>query len=187
MRGATTKINPQEIKFNISTHTPHAGRDGTASFQHQTPCHFNSHAPCGARLAGACVHIHMQYISTHTPHAGRDSRRPARFRGRSHFNSHAPCGARRNLPTDSNQVPRFQLTRPMRGATSASAAKELEKIISTHTPHAGRDTITAIVSPPCLYFNSHAPCGARRWTSTNAGRAEISTHTPHAGRDCPLP
>ena len=79
-------------------------------------------------------------------------------------------------------------------------------MISTHTPHAGRDPWKNKLRQHSTYFYSHAPCGARQVSpSTFPSRGEflltrpmrgatfmndpslsavsISTHTPHAGRD----
>ncbi len=230
MRGATANVNTFPDHAKISTHTPHAGRDGHVGlyvggglhFNSHAPCgarrsfhdflrscekfqltrpmrgatvcpgdpaqgwiHFNSHAPCGARRTHPRVCALDAFISTHTPHAGRDMRgataqngasgfqltrpmrgatpaRPLVRRHRRHFNSHAPCGAR-----------------PRRCRASASRA-----VISTHTPHAGRDGITVDIWSVGGDFNSHAPCGARRCRRDLTDKTQkISTHTPHAGRD----
>ncbi len=105
-------------------------------------------------------------ISIHAPHAGRDPR----------------------LSLHHMYPPRFQSTRPMRGATSC---------------------LLVLVSIS-LYFNPRAPCGARRkevgeavetlqFQSTRPMRGatfirtvpnlvyDISIHAPHAGRDCTPP
>ncbi len=72
----------------------------------------------------------------------------------------------------------------MRGATNGTQNMDGIFAISTHTPHAGRDS-----DRPCSFlqlghFNSHAPCGARRAKPlVEIIGASISTHTPHAGRD----
>ena len=50
----------------------------------------------------------------------------------------------------------------MRGATAFALQVAMEIAISTHTPHAGRDTT--------IVKEEHM-------------KEEISTHTPHAGRD----
>ena len=100
----------------------------------------------------------------------------------------------------------FLLTRPMRGATCVFNFFENFAAISTHTPHAGRDSRRDNCTgsrndfyshAPCgarpprplvrhwvVYFYSHAPCGARRnrW-GHRCTLTCISTHTPHAGRD----
>ena len=60
------------------------------------------------------------------------------------------------------QKVKFQLTRPMRGATSWAKTARVISPISTHTPHAGRD---------------------RAAVSKMETVDTISTHTPHAGRD----
>ncbi len=71
MRGATTLPAQNPPHFSISTHTPHAGRDGDTGPQGVAGPNFNSHAPCGARPINARF-----------------------FACNGYFNSHAPCGAR---------------------------------------------------------------------------------------------
>ena len=191
--------------MEISTHTPHAGRDVGTDFGGEVFKNFYSHAPCGARQ-----------ISTN----------PSLVK--SHFYSHAPCGARRLFCRISSSTTRFLLTRPMRGATpppryfdkcmdisthTPHAGRDLvislsvsAKTISTHTPHAGRDRQLLVYGYTPKNFYSHAPCGARpsgitftivmdqflltrpmRGATGKRGvswdSSVISTHTPHAGRD----
>ena len=55
----------------------------------------------------------------------------------------------------------FQLTRPMRGATTTHRSRRHRFSISTHTPHAGRDRSRSGLLIRNSHFNSHAPCGAR--------------------------
>ena len=57
--------------MNISTHTPHTGRD-----------------------VDIIEYIGIITISTHTPHTGRDEINFAEYRQLEYFNSHAPHGAR---------------------------------------------------------------------------------------------
>ena len=94
----------------------------------------------------------------------------------------------------------------MRGATSPRSKLTAFIVISTHTPHAGRDILPIREKLPISNFYSHAPCGARRTTdrlwdgiklflltrpmrgatrdfADNWIAFQISTHTPHAGRD----
>ena len=228
MRGATAMLRDLPDVIKISTHTPHAGRDCFNYASILVAKHFNSHAPCGARRSCRRCGLVITQISTHTPHAGRDSARSPVGLARRDFNSHAPCGARprgepiRRICTYFNShapcgarlpffrppcfdVP-FQLTRPMRGATQWFFSSSLIALISTHTPHAGRDADCKVKHRIILHFNSHAPCGARRAgrrksNSRNTfqltrpmrgatpcglprrGDTGISTHTPHAGRD----
>ena len=96
MRGATRLFCCNLAGANISTHTPHAGRDHASSLQTNPATDFYSHAPCGARhnlidldrdtivflltrpMRGATRgYLRLEKsadISTHTPHAGRDGR-----------------------------------------------------------------------------------------------------------------
>ena len=147
-------------------------------------CNFNSHAPCGARrhvihqfniiflfqltrpLRGATAQLWRGYIrcdiSTHTPLAGRDRCVVPLVPVAVDFNSHAPCGARREGRMICAGHKKFQLTRPLRGATLAAA----------------------LIAPPIFHFNSHAPCGARpNYIPWGIRQLDISTHTPLAGRD----
>ena len=99
-------------------------------------------------------------ISTHTPHAGRDDR---------------------VLFLRNDAI--FQLTRPMRGATSDITFSVNGVRISTHTPHAGRDHIQ-IETCEDGKISTHTPHAGRDlicfpWQTAT----HISTHTPHAGRD----
>ena len=163
MRGATLIELCIAIAEGISTHTPHAGRD---------KWHME--------------HAVLTAISTHTPHAGRDRLAFATQALLENFYSHAPCGARRELVANLRLHYAFLLTRPMRGATRGTlTACRQDGVISTHTPHAGRD-LHLIRSGEIVPFDfySHAPCGARPDPESHrtAGRY-ISTHTPHAGRD----
>ena len=95
LRGATCRRFFLDFGNFISTHTPLAGRDVHHRTAVRTERHFNSHAPCGARLrAGArrpapepfqltrplrgATHAVAEVakystISTHTPLAGRDA------------------------------------------------------------------------------------------------------------------
>ena len=124
--------------------------------------HFNSHAPCGARLRfDGIVHQNAK-ISTHTPHAGRDRVRLTATPKHCYFNSHAPCGARLHLDG------RFRR----------------ELCISTHTPHAGRDAVYALWYS-FSSISTHTPHAGRDASARVLSDYElsISTHTPHAGRD----
>ena len=56
------------------------------------------------------------------------------------FNSRAPCGAQLYIIGTSNGLRVFQLTRPMRGATLTAISAAQGNKISTHAPHAGRNT-----------------------------------------------
>ena len=139
MRGATLTYNDEHINYNISTHTPHAGRDvlglilwimrkrflltrpmrGATSFLllHIRTLRFLLTRPMRGATVRVCVRRAERQISTHTPHAGRDG-----------------------IPFSSRVImARFLLTRPMRGATKGTTRE------TSQTRN----------------FYSHAPCGAR--------------------------
>ena len=79
-------------------------------------------------------------ISIHAPHAGRDSALKMIHSAPTNFNPRAPCGARHILNGLALVWPKFQSTRPMRGATEEDEDEdEDDEEISIHAPHAGRD------------------------------------------------
>ena len=122
------------------------------------------------------------------------------------FNSHASCEAWRLHWRSCRWTWRFQLTRLMRGVTPSVAGKYPTFIISTHTPHARRDTY---FSPPNLWNSefqltrlmrgvtmalisvkskykfqlTRLMRGVTGWNYHKEIATIISTHTPHARRD----
>ena len=96
LRGATERFLRNTIFTEISTHTPLAGRDHFITPILVNNSNFNSHAPCGARLATKRKIPSVITISTHTPLAGRDITYRLKSVHLVNFNSHAPCGARRD-------------------------------------------------------------------------------------------
>ena len=116
MRGATKKLDERKETFDISTHTPHAGRDLLVGNMIYKTYNFYSHAPCGARRDSGLAEWYQD-----------------------DFYSHAPCGARHRELYNDNSTRKFLLTRPMRGATWKTFNDYSLVGISTHTPHAGRD------------------------------------------------
>ena len=78
------------------------------------------------------------------------------------FYSHAPCGARQR-PMVSGDLPWVISTHtPHAGRDYMNEYQILCAKISTHTPHAGRDLHKRTITIRCKDFYSHAPCGARR-------------------------
>ena len=106
-----------------------------------------------------------------------------------HFNSHAPRGARRILGRDSLPNIIFQLTRPSRGATQRPVKDAGHKIISTHTPLAGRDRRDVNRRQKQIEISTHTPLAGRDEHKQKCSKLlhSISTHTPLAGRDLMLP
>ena len=84
---------------------------------------FNPRAPCGARryLPQGIRYPHK--ISTHAPLAGRDGDGGRGSDAIAYFNPRAPCGARPDFGEDIDNCPKFQPTRPLRGATRGHRQK----------------------------------------------------------------
>ena len=147
-------------RTSISTHTPLARRDSFKTDWRYCDQYFYSHASCEARP------FHISHVRCHVhfySHASCEARLGGQSDAglRTDFYSHAPCGARPLVIIRSLTFLRFLLTRPMRGATEYIDDDGVVRLISTHTPHAGRD-ISEIVLMCCVAdFYSHAPCGAR--------------------------
>ena len=115
--------------------------------------------PRYAALAGG------HYISIHAPHAGRDT------------SQYIAAG----------WLLLFQSTRPMRGATIASACSFLATKISIHAPHAGRDSNGDSVGQR-HFISIHAPHAGRDFLKRlRKEHSYISIHAPHAGRDPLVP
>ena len=151
MRGTTLSGEPPPSAKSISTHVPRAGHDN-----------FNSRAPCGARPP-----------SISTASTAREFQLTCPVRGTTILASTNPC-----CTPISTHVPRaghdchvslllgvcngFQLTCPVRGTTSSHGYEFIVTRISTHVPRAGHDGRPQRRASLTGYFNSRAPCGARR-------------------------
>ena len=122
------------------------------------------------------------------------------------FNPRAPYGARPKPLSATRLPPTFQSTRPIRGATRTNQHTTVEKEISIHAPHTGRDAELAPLSPGtsefqstrpirgatqtgCLRrssmsnFNPRAPYGARRVPSVfRAGPVNFNPRAPYGAR-----
>ena len=119
MRGATDPLQQIDDTCRISTHTPHAGRDGINSLNGWRD-EISTHTPHAGRDWRVRSDRIRLDISTHTPHAGRDKIKAQEFEYNNHFYSHAPCGARQGKHRVGKVYMGFLLTRPMRGATGLS-------------------------------------------------------------------
>ena len=165
MRGATSTRKLTSAEIGISIHAPHAGRDRT---------HLGQRAGSG--------------ISIHAPHAGRDGcfQRSAGFCVQ--FQSTRPMrGATFFAKPMMDLSLEFQSTRPMRGATGALFILHLQKIISIHAPHAGRDSKGTARTFTASDFNPRAPCGARRNPAADRGSdGEFQSTRPMRGAT-PMP
>ena len=182
MRGDPVVEVVERILYDISTHSPRAGR-----------------SPRKSNTSG------FKVISTHSPRAGRSVSPLTAWTLPFYFNSLAPCGAIPNFDAVDIAILLFQLTRPVRGDPRWRCGERRLQDISTHSPRAGRSRLGGGLSPVVFYFNSLAPCGAIRPTSRNHRlrpkfqltrpvRGDpnpslttthticISTHSPRAGR-----
>ncbi len=73
----------------------------------------------------------------------------------------------------------------MRGVTTKMVSLELEKFVSTHTPHARRDLIVDLSMLKYLKVSTHTPHARRdlQILQELLTSSRVSTHTPHARRD----
>ena len=187
LRGATPRNRPRAVKKLISTHAPLAGRDAAQPGEKRADRHISTHAPLAGRDEAPNQVLNLVLISTHAPLAGRDDRGGLRCKLRSYFNPRAPCGARRYPEIKQlGYGPRFQPTRPLRGATTQVLLDMMQRTIfqptrplrgatvpvtyysenddgiSTHAPLAGRDEFKPVLTASMGHFNPRAPCGARQ-------------------------
>ncbi len=121
------------------------------------------HAPHGGRDAVRRVERgEIRPVSIHAPRGGRDRKMSPSHSRHGGFNSRAPWGARRASSRDWMSSRRFQFTRPVGGATSATAVPIPPRKVSIHAPRGGRDTSSPSSRTSARSFNSRAPWGARR-------------------------
>ena len=111
------------ISVLISTHTPHAGRNRKLQKISNKIEDFNSHAPCGAQPANEELLRCTIHFNSHAP-CGAQPRYTIQHIIIKYFNSHAPCGAQHIYRKHHKKCYfKFQLTRPMRGATRNNKSK----------------------------------------------------------------
>ena len=147
--------------------------------------YFNPRAPRGARLCWACMEKRKANISIHAPREGRDlmlerfgiwveisihapregrDKYPGWTRENMiyNFNPRAPRGARQSAIYTVQSVILFQSTRPARGATNITGAKNYRlKYFNPRAPRGARPAPQRGSAAP-RDFNPRAPRGARR-------------------------
>ena len=101
--------------------------------------YFNPRSPCGERLDKANQILGGNEISIHAPLAGSDGLARRRARRPGYFNPRSPCGERPCGMSVRWQLPVFQSTLPLRGATGYFLVGAAEIDISIHAPLAGSD------------------------------------------------
>ena len=105
--------------------------------------------------------IAVLIISTHTPHARRDEH-TAEIERLKAISTHTPHARRDSIFLFlSVSFPKFQLTRLMRGVTTATR-KKLSRSISFQLTRLMRGVTFCLLKTGLLrlYFNSHASCEA---------------------------
>ena len=101
-------------------------------------------------------------ISIHAPHTGRDTGQKRRLPVVSYFNPRAPYGARPTPRPCGSSPPRFQSTRPIRGATISGGQILYVLQFQSTRPIRGATADPATINYAFLHFNPRAPYGARR-------------------------
>ena len=149
------------------------------------PAHdFNPLSPHGERRPIRDGQGAGRPISIHSPHTGRDGRGgqppPPSF----YFNPLSPHGERPPSKSPVNAARLFQSTLPTRGETYC-IYEDVDSVgISIHSPHTGRDAVTAAAELITTPFQSTLPTrGETRQKAFTAYLFSISIHSPHTGRD----
>ena len=105
---------------------------------------------------------------------------------RYYFNPRAPCGARRGPGNNYRFHPRFQSTRPLRGATLVRPVSFFISIYFNPRAPCGARRSDTVMDPSGILFQSTRPLrGATRWPRQSLLGRSISIHAPLAGRDMP--
>ena len=182
MRGATLTARFTHKELNISTHTPHAGRDMVTAVFSFTG-RFLLTRPMRGATRESEKNGEKQIISTHTPHAGRDRNGTRYAFADDDFYSHAPCGARRDPGAERILPGHFYSHAPCGARRGIVVRTDEENDFYSHAPCGARlqlrfrhinNRLFLLTRP--MRGATPAPCRCRR-------SAAISTHTPHAGRD----
>ena len=87
--------------------------------------------------------------------------------GTRYFNPRSPCGERLRTMNRKEEMPLFQSTLPMRGATEDAAYMIPKGAISIHAPHAGSDNEVNENVKLDTNFNPRSPCGERPVTGNS--------------------
>ena len=197
------------MRFCISIHAPHTGRDSDRSLSLRTgDTNFNPRAPYGARrftagaeadgytfqstrpIRGATIHDADTLPTGEAFQSTRPIRGATALRnpGKTYLliSIHAPHTGRDSYSRpDRSGTPPFQSTRPIRGATPAGPVRRsCRRYFNPRAPYGARLGWPWIGTWSLSYFNPRAPYGARRKIQIkNAGKSIISIHAPHTGRD----
>ena len=177
-RGATDFEFDEETDSIISTHTPLAGRDASAS-----NIIISTHTPLAGRDRDGQVCRQDSHISTHTPLAGLDHVLYKNQNNNYNFYSHAPRGARQYKLHIQGTKADFYSHAPRGARLGVDPYADVISDFYSHAPRGARQFDAGSIDD--LYdFYSHAPRGARHNPCKKVEPSNgISTHTPLAGRD----
>ena len=140
---------------------PLRGATSTSGGSIHSRINFNPHSPCGERRDARRYGFARVIFQSTLPLRGATRNPSTRPRNQQYFNPHSPCGERLCNAFDVASPQSFQSTLPLRGATSEYPVNGVPVEISIHTPLAGSDPSTSLVTCAFCYFNPHSPCGER--------------------------
>ena len=168
-----------EYRKLVSTHATRAGRDRSPLRTSRALSGFNSRDPCGSRLDDIGLHEYTFDVSTHATRAGRDLGN-GNVRITTNVSTHATRAGRDGLlgRCPSPQY-LFQLTRPVRVATSSRHLELSMSEVSTHATRAGRDLAWAGLSGTGYFVSTHATRAGRDF----AGRSVVIYSQSFNSRD----
>ncbi len=158
--GSDFSGRPSLFSHCVSTHAPRAGSDISFFLSLFLYC-VSTHAPrAGSDPQRAFVGAD-KVVSTHAPRAGSDCALCHGLVGHRRFNSRSPCGERQGKSLAVERKLTFQLTLPVRGATTDCRSSVLSRC-----------------------FNSRSPSGERHYRIIYVGvHNRVSTHAPRSGSD----
>ncbi len=116
--GATLVFSDCGANPGVSTHAPRAGERPRDVRSWLDDARFQLTLPVRGATPRAVRRGTTRGVSTHAPRAGSDWTRTPAHAVRSCFNSRSPCGERPKLNCFRFGIVWFQLTLPVRGATS---------------------------------------------------------------------
>ena len=141
IREETYSPVPLSMRYSISIHSSHTGRDPDGSQTRFLPFQFQSTLPI--REETFVIRAHWFRFLNFNPlfPYGKRHERTQVFAGAADFNPLFPYGKRLALRVPaSSTVILFQSTLPIREETSAVSALFTSQIISIHSSHTGRDS-----------------------------------------------
>ena len=137
----------------ISIHATHTGRDFNF-VQCSSVSLISIHATHTGRDVLKDIRSAYANISIHATHTGRDRGYHAAEYLPAYFNSRDPYGPRSDQEPIITSLCKFQFTRPIRAAITKSWVTTLDRVISIHATHTGRDcNIQQIIAINLLRFS----------------------------------